>query len=211
MSTKLILATFAVLAAFLSFDITPRPQDEKKPGGPPALPTQDEMKKMMEMYEKAAVVGEPHKFLAKLVGKWTSVMKTESMPGMPGEQSAGTSETRSILGGRQVVLTSQGTMMGKPFNSFMVIGYDNVTKEFVATNCDDLSTGQYQTRGQLDASGKILELKGEMRDAMTPDKGRPWRMVFTIESDDKHVLEIYDTITPGQEMKVVTVTISRAK
>jgi hypothetical protein len=175
------------------------------------MPTPEQMKEMMAMYEKAAVPGEPHKQLQKLVGKWNTVMKPMAFPGMPSEETKGTAEWRAILGGRQLIQETQGTMMGKPFNGFQILGYDNTTKEFVSTWSDSMSTGQYQTRGTADASGKVITLKGEMRDAHSPDTPRPWRVVTKFESDDKHVVEIYDTVAPGQELCVMTVTATRAK
>ena len=67
------------------------------------------------------------------------------------------------------------------------------------------------TRGTADATGRVITLRGTVRDAMTPDEPRPWHLVIKIESDDRHVIEIYDTVAPGQETLVVTMTATRAK
>lgn len=174
-------------------------------------PTPEQAKEMMEMYEKAAAPGEPHQLLQKLAGKWNSVSKSSGMPGMPAEETKGTAEARAILGGRQIVSESKGSMMGKAFEGVFMIGYDNTAKEYVSTWTDNFSTGHYQTRGTADASGKVITLKGTIRDAMSPVEPRPWHLILKIESDDKHVIEVYDTVSPGNTMCVVTVTATRIK
>jgi hypothetical protein len=210
MLTKFFFPGFLGLAMTMLAGNGVMAQDDKRPGGHEA-PSPEQMKAMMEMYEKAAKPGEPHKLLQKLAGKWNIVSKTSGMPGMPAEESKGTMENRSILDGRQIVGESRSTMMGKPFNGIQLLGYDNITKEYVSTWTDNWSTGHYMTRGTADATGKVLTLKGEIRDAMTPDQPRPWRLVIKVESDDKHIIEIYDTVAPETEMCVVTVTATRAK
>jgi hypothetical protein len=217
MPAKLVLASLALVAG--SLFVAPQdekkkpdaPQDEKKKPAP-AAPSPEQMKEMMEAMQKAATPGPEHKGLQKLVGKWNTVAKTADMPGMPAEETKGTSEYRSVLGGRQVVGETKGTMMGMQFDGFHLLGYDNVTKEYVSTWTDTMSSGHYMTRGTADASGKVITMKGEMRDAMTPDAPRPWKLVVKIESDDRHVTEVYDTMEPGTEPGlVVTVTSTRVK
>lgn len=194
------------------------PQDEKKPATqdekkPPAAetPTPEQIKEMMALFEKAAEPGEEHKLLGKLAGKWNTVAKSSGMPGVPPEETKGTAERRAILGGRQVLEESHGSMMGKPFDGFQILGYDNVTKEFVSTWTDTMSTGQFQTRGKADATGKVITLDGVVRDAMSPVEPRAWRLVVKIESDDRHVIDVYDTTAPNTLTMVVSLTYARAK
>src|ERR1043165_7012037 len=127
MISKLALAAVACLAGAFTVHSGLSPQDAKNP---PKPPTPEEMKAQMEAYEQAAQVGDQHKVLQKLAGKWDTVSKMSAMPGMPAAETKGTSEARSILGGRQVLEQSQGTMMGKPFNGLFLIGYDNTLKEY---------------------------------------------------------------------------------
>jgi hypothetical protein len=206
MHLKLAYAAALVVASSFAFLL---PQDDKKPGGQDAPPTSEEMKAMMAGMLEAAKPGEPHKHLSAMVGKWTTTVKTSGMPGMPAEETKGAAVYRSILDGRQIVGDTTGTMMGMPFNGFMLLGYDNVTKEYVSTWTDNWSSGQYMTRGAADDAGKVVTMKGIIKDAMTPD-GRPWALVIKIESKDKHVIEVLDTIAPGQPPQlVVTVTATR--
>ncbi len=208
MLSKLVIAGIACLAGSLAIHQDLKPQDAK---GAPKQPTAEEVKAMMEAYEKAGAPGEQHKLLAKLAGKWETVNKPCDMPGFPSVETKGTADARVILGGRQLVEESTGMAQGKPFSGIFMLGYDNTLKEYVATWSDNMSTGQYTTHGTADAAGKVITLNGEIRDAMSPEKGRPWRIVIKIESDDKHTVEVYDTISEGNIAVVMTSTATRVK
>ena len=85
--------------------------------------------------------GPEHKELAKLVGKWEVIGKF--WMGTPDDGKAGppgTSEFKSILGGRYIQQDFTGTFMGKPYTGMGVMGYDRYAKHYTAYWNDSVST-----------------------------------------------------------------------
>lgn len=57
-------------------------------------------KAMMEVYQKLATPGEPHRLFATLAGSWTTTTKEWMEPGKPPTESTGTAEMKMLLDGR---------------------------------------------------------------------------------------------------------------
>ncbi len=69
--------------------------------------------------------GAEHVELMKGAGNWL-VETTITMPGMGGDgPSIGRAQARSILGGRYLEVDRQGSMMGMPTGSKVLLGCDN--------------------------------------------------------------------------------------
>ncbi len=182
---------------------TAKPQAQEQPKMSP------EARKAMEAYEKAAQPGPNHKFLAQFAGTWVATSKWWTGPGEP-EVSKGVSENRMILGGRYLQERYEGAAMGKPFHGMGLIGFDNVSKEFVSIWVDDISTGIMTGTATLDASGKVLNSVDTMNDPLT---GRPTksRSVLKVVSADEHIMEMYGPGPDGKEMLVMEITYVRKK
>lgn len=191
-AVALVGGTALVTAAAL------RPQD-KGEGGPPEF----DFVKMMEL----ATPGEPHKELAKMAGAWEHEYKWRMSPDAEWLDSKGTSEAKTLLGGRYVMETSKFTMMGMPIEAIHILGYDNMKKEYISLWADSMSTWWVTSRGKEGADGAI-EMKGTMVDVAGE---RPFRMVIHPKSDDLHEAEMYDTIPSAGEVKVMTITSKRKK
>lgn len=203
MILKLLVSGLVVLGGFFAVT-TPSPQDA------------EEMAKMMAAYEKAATPGEQHKALASLAGKWDQ--HNVFMMGGPPQESKGSVEYKSILGGRFVVGHSaskmkmpgpDGKMVEREFEGFMVLGYDNVLKQYQSIWCDSMGTGIYMSQGTADAAGKVT-LEGTMKDALTP-AGRPFKMTIAHEGPDKSVTELWDAFDGKNLQKMGVITATRAK
>jgi hypothetical protein len=97
-------------------------------------------------------------------------------------------------------------MGGMPMEGFQILGYDNVQKEYVSVWMDTWSTGIHTSAGRANANG-VIEMKGSMKDAVTPD-GRPFRSVTRFEGADKFVVALYDTHA-GKEVKILDVVYTR--
>ncbi len=170
-------------------------------------PSPEEMAAMMEQMQKLATPGEMHKILDGMVGTWDLKMEMFS-PGMPPMVSGGTSEITSVLGGRYIQEMMEGSFMGQPFHGMNLIGYSNATEEFHSSWRDNFSTWPTTSTGHWDAETKTLEMKGIMRDVADMD-GRPYRMVSRMIDDDNFVADMYDTIPPHGDIKVMTITYTR--
>ena len=92
-----------VLAASVAMAKDKKPEKEMDPQA------------MMEMYQKLATPGEPHKLFATLAGSWTTTTKEWMEPGKPPTESTGTAELKMLLDGRFLYQEFVSQMMGHPF------------------------------------------------------------------------------------------------
>ena len=211
MGLKLFFSGLAVFAALSLGSNLFTPQDEKDA----ARKMQDDMAKM----KAAAAPGEQHTNLAKLVGTWDQkfVKVGTNIAG------TGTVRYRSILGGRFIVgettatmkagadgMNGDGAAADMPWEGFCVLGYNNVTKQFEQTHLDSMGTGIGFATGTADASGKTITYETTMKDAITP-QGRPFKIVVHIESDDKQVIELWDSRDGKPLAKSCEITETRQK
>ena len=162
---------------------------------------------MMEMYQKLATPGEPHKLFASLAGSWTTKTKEWMEPGKPPTESTGTAEMKILLDGRflQQEFTSQ--MMGQPFSGIGIDGYDNLRKKYVTTWIDTMGTGIFQMEGTASADGKTITLKGRHDE---PGGGQmTHRAVWKIVDSNAQSFDMYGTHKHGKEMKMLEIAYTR--
>lgn len=161
----------------------------------------------MEMYQKLATPGEPHKLFATLAGSWTTTTKEWMEPGKPPTESTGTAEMKMVLDGRflQQEFTSQ--MMGQPFSGIGIDGYDNLRKRYVTTWIDTWGTGIFQMEGTASADGKTITLKGQHDE---PGGGHmTHRAVWKILDGNTQTFDMYGTHKHGKEMKMLEIAYTR--
>jgi hypothetical protein len=162
---------------------------------------------MMEVYQKLATPGEPHKQLASMEGSWTTKTKSWMEPNKPPMESNGSCEQKMLLDGRFLQQECTGEMMGQPFTGIGVTGYDNHTKKYVSTWMDSMGTGIYFMEGTASADGKTITQKGRYDD---PTEGpMELRGVTKIVDDNTEVFEMYGTGKDGKEMKMMEITYTR--
>lgn len=180
---------------------------ETKPAGPPAMSA--EQKAMMEAWEAASAVGEPHKRLLGMEGTWDAEVSMWMAPGQPPAKSAGTSVNKSILGGRWIEQQFTGSAMGQPFQGVGYTGYDNTRKKYVSTWMDNMSTALMVSEGTFDAAGKVLTSTSTTMDPMT---GKPAQSkgVMRIVDADHHVYEMWES-HDGKENKSLEIHYRRKK
>jgi hypothetical protein len=196
MLMKLTCCTLLLAGGFVA-GTQINPQDEK------------DMEKMIAVYEKAAQPTEIHKGLASWAGKW------EQKGECPMGPISGTVEYKSVLGGRFLVGegTSKTQMGDKAmeWQSCQVSGYDNVTKQYQTVWFDSMGTGIYLLPGTAEDGGKKITYQTQMKDAMTPN-GRPFKVVVTIDGEDKHTTELWDSKKDGKTLvKEATIVETRMK
>ena len=173
-------------------------------------PTPEQMKEMMEQWIKLGKPGEMHEYLARFVGKWDTVMKMSMGPGAPTQETKGTADFRTIFGGRFLLHESKGTLMGMPTEGMGITGYDNFRNRFEGVWIDGMATTMLTFSGQLDPSGKVLTLYGEMDEPGLKMVGRMVKYVTRVIDGDKFVFEIYD-LAAGPDHKVFDITYTRRK
>src|ERR1700682_562750 len=120
--------TGLILAGLAAGSLAP-PEESDKPR--PAAAAAPDEKAQMEAMVKAGTPGDQHKKLEHFVGTWDAKVKMWNKPGDPPTDAAGTSDSKSVLGGRFVEEHFEGTFMGQPFSGMGITGYDNVKKKYV--------------------------------------------------------------------------------
>lgn len=183
---------------FLSiFCIMSRAQDSTK---------QDAMMKAWQAY---MTPGPMHQMLAKGVGEWTANIKMWEDPSKPPTESKGTSEVKSILGGRYIQGNYKGTFNGMEMNGQDITGYDNAKKKFFNTWIDNFGTGIMYLEGTYDEGTSTLTYTGTSIDPMS-GKDIPVRETFKqIDADHQH-MEMFMT-DKGQEFKTMEIDYTRTK
>ena len=170
-------------------------------------PDQMDMQAMMDTYKKLAIPGEPHKQLASLAGSWTTKTKEWMDPSKPPMESTGTCEEKVLLDGRFLQQECTGDMMGQPFTSIGVTGYDNFTKKYVTTWMSSMGTGIFVMEGTGSADGKTITLHGSHKD---PTWGvMKHRAVWKFVDANTQTFEMYHKGKDGKQMKMMEITYTR--
>ncbi len=162
---------------------------------------------MMELWQKLAMPGEPHKLFAMLAGRWTTTTKEWMEPGTPPMESTGTANMKMLLDGRFLYQDFNGQMMGQPFNGIGIDAYDNVTKKYVTAWMDSLGTGILLMEGTASPDGKTITLRGSHAE---PGGGKVMhRATWKIIDGNNQTFEMYGTRGRGKEMKILEIVYTR--
>ena len=162
---------------------------------------------MMEMYQKLATPGEPHKQLASLAGSWTTKTKEWMEPGKPPTEAAGSVEMKMLLDGRFLQQEFTGEMMGQPYTGMGITGYDNLHKKYVSIWIDTMGTAPFMMEGTGSADGKTITLKGQHAE---PGGGHmTHRAVWKIVDDNTQTFDMYGIHNGDKETKVLEIIYSR--
>ena len=162
---------------------------------------------MMELWNKLAQPGEPHKLFAGLAGSWTTTTKEWMEPGKPPTESTGTAEMKMLLDGRFLYQEYNAQMMGQPFSGVGIDAYDNVRKKYVTAWIDTMGTGIFMMEGTASADGKTITLKGSHPE---PGGGHmSHRAVWKIVDNNNQQFDMYGAHGKGKEMKFLEITYTR--
>lgn len=195
------VASFVVATLSLMLTVSPVLAKEKKHD------KQMDQQAMMELWQKLAQPGEPHKLFAGLAGSWTTTTKEWMEPGKPPTESTGTAEMKMLLDGRFLYQEFTGNMMGQPFSGIGIDAYDNMTKKYVTAWMDTMGTGIFMMEGTASADGKTITLKGSHPE---PGGGKmTHRAVWKIIDTNNQTFDMYGTHHGQKEMKVLEITYTR--
>lgn len=189
----LMLSTSALLAA---------DQPQKQEMSP-------QEKVAMELMMRAATPGDAHQKLASMVGTWDATVKMWNGPGAEPSVSTGIAKNTSVLGGRWIQEDFSGNFNGMPFSGLGYTGYDNVTKQYVATWMDTMSTGLMISNGTADGENTYT-YASSMSDPIS-GKSAEMKTKVTVLGKDKHVMEMWAPSPDGKEFKMMEITYTRKK
>lgn len=154
--------------------------------------------------------GPQHDRLKPFAGTFKSVVRIWMGPGEP-VVSTGTMTNTFDLGGRYLRQDYKGDPSEGPFPEFEgrgFWGYNNVTQEYEGFWIDNGSTIMQIEQGDVDPSGKVWIMTGEMPNPQTGGTMRR-RSVITLRDEDHHKVEMFFE-RDGQENKAMEIEYSRA-
>jgi hypothetical protein len=99
------------------------------------------------------------------------------------QTSTGAAKFTVILGGRFISEEDSGDMMGQPFSSLKIWGFNNGTKKYESVWAYTGSTSMMTLVGTSIDSGKTITYEG----TYSPDAGEPSKLTVTLKiADDDH-------------------------
>ena len=162
---------------------------------------------MMEVYQKLATPGEPHKQFESLAGSWTTQTKEWMEPGKPPTEASGSADMKMLLGGRYLQQEFTREMMGQPYTGMGITGYDNLHKKHVSIWLDTMGTAPFMMESTGSADGKTITLKGQHAE---PSGGHMTHCaVWKIVDSNTQTFDMWGTEHGGKDTKVLEITYSR--
>ncbi len=160
-------------------------------------------------FAEMAAPGEEHARLEAFVGTFDAEVRVW-MGGDEPSVSTGTMTNELDLGGRFLKQTYEGDpaeASAAPFAGRGYWGYNETDKRWEGFWIDNASTMMQIEHGQLDETGKVWEMRGEMTH---PGSGEPIakRSVITLDDEDHHAVEMFFE-TPQGEAKGMEILYSR--
>ena len=129
-----------------------------------------------------------HRWLQRMVGKWTSEAEMTGEPDTPADTCRGAERVRSI-GDLWIVAEGQGEMPGGGIATMiMTLGYDPQRQRFVGTWIGSMMTHLWIYEGSLDDTGRVLTLEAEGPSMEGDGTMAKYRDAIELESDDRRVL-----------------------
>ena len=173
-------------------------------------PSEAQVKDMMEMMRKVSTPGQHHAALAQLVGEW-DVEVSLLMPG-GAQKSSGRARYEWAVEGLWLTQKLEATLMGMPYQSFAVMGYDNYAKNHVVATVSSADTSLNVARGVVvDPQHKVTSVYGALDEYTTGELNKPFRAVTRIVDNDRHVIEIWDLGIGASGAKVLEFNYTRKK
>ena len=166
----------------------------------------------MKAFLAAATPGEMHKRLVADAGTWQGKNTMWMGPGAAAVEAEGTNTITPLLDGRFVRVEMKGDMPGMgPYHGLAVYGYDNITKKFIATWIDNMSTSMAHGEGELSKDGKTLTWTFTCNCPLR-EKPMTMRQTETVTGPGKKVIEMFGSEPKtGEEYKMMRIELTKAK
>ncbi|MEZ5966866.1 MAG: DUF1579 domain-containing protein [Planctomycetota bacterium] len=148
-----------------------------------------------------------HEWIMSHLGRWIVDCSFYMDPAQPPMKVEAT-DTVEAHGQFFTIAKFQANMMGTPFAGVATLGYDPTTKQFQSTWIDTMSPFLFFFTGALDASKKVLTMKGRAPDPMTKQL-TDWRTVEEHLDANSRKFEMFVSMG-GHEVKLFTQIYRRA-
>lgn len=182
-----------------------------RPQAPAETPMSPEQKAQMDAWMKAMTPGKAHQDLAGKTGTWEGTSTMWDSPAAQPQISQVRAERRMGLGGRVLLDSWTGNMMGMPFEGTGMTGFNNVDGKWWGTWADNFSTGLMTTSGSCDADPKKgCTFTGTYVDPVS-GKTRQNRQIVTWPSPDDERMEMWEKGADGKDWKMMEIVVRRVK
>ena len=144
-----------------------------------------------------------HRWLQKLIGKWSFEVDDPKLTG---------TETVRSLGDIWIVAEGQGEMPGGGIGRTMLtIGYDTQKKQFVGTWQGSMMTNMWVYEGSLDEPSNTLTLNTEGPNFSLEGATARYREVIQLVSDDERTFNSSMLGEDGKWQPIMTAKYRRTK
>jgi hypothetical protein len=187
------LLTLLAIAVVLGWTLPASADDKKEqPAHPPDNP------------------GPIHFEMVKRVGEYTTRSEFFAKPGDKpmGEAATGTATVKSLLEGRFLQYEEKGTMLGQPFTSLKLVGYNNNTQQFESTWIYTGSTGMMTMTGKMSPDYKTINYNAT---ADGPNGKMNMAVTIRLTDADHFTTELAAKLPDGAPGPVLVTTYSRKK
>ncbi len=153
---------------------------------------------------------EAHRKFEPFVGTFKAEVKMWMGPGDP-MISTGNMTNTLDLGGRYLQQCYQGDPCEGPFGEFAgrgYWGYNTTSEKYEGFWIDTASTMMQYETGEVDSSGKIWTMRGELACPQSKDVMKK-RSVITWKDADHHSMEMFFTGSDGNEGKAMEIQYER--
>jgi hypothetical protein len=161
--------------------------------------------------EAAGMPGSQHAEMMKMVGTWKAKNQMWMAPGTEAMVSEGEWHVSSMMG-RYLKTEVKGDMPGMgPFEGLAIMGFDNVSQQYVMSWFDNMGTGIMQGTGSMSADGKTMTSNYNYNCPLTK-KATVMREVVKHIDANTMSMEMF-AIDPksGKEFKNMHMDLSRVK
>lgn len=199
---SLAVAAFALLTALGT--VAPLPAAD----APVKEPEKVDMAAMMARAKQFTTPGPEHEWLKRFLGEWTSELRI-TMPGAEGQPERGTMRGRWLIDGRWLTLEGEGSMMGMPVRTFLLIGYDKFKMSYVTSAVNSMDTALIHSEGDVDPKTGALLTYGTLDEYLTGEHDKMVKSVFRFPDADTIVWEVHDLPIGEANAKVFEIVYRR--